>query len=86
MSAPFLDLFSKLQQRQAEVAGQSGQQFQRNGASAAAIAAAAAAPTSRVDLHRHGGDMLSNEPGKFPYLRKYAALLFKIKSLFQLTN
>ena len=82
MSAPFLDFFSKLQERQAEVAGQSGQQFQRNGASAAAIAAAAAAPTSRVESHRHDGDMPPNEPGRFPYLRKYAALFFKIQSLF----
>jgi hypothetical protein len=56
MSAPFLDFFAKLQERQAAVAAPSGQQLQTGGASAAAIAAAAAAPTSRPAPRRHEND------------------------------
>jgi hypothetical protein len=66
MSAPFLDFFAKLQERQAAVAGPSSHHLQRGGASAAAIAAAAAAPTSRPASHRQedGSKLGQVVPGK----------------------
>lgn len=63
MSAPFLDFFAKLQERQASVAGPIGQPLQRGEASAAATAAALAAPTSRPIPRRVGNGRNLDQDG-----------------------